>query len=164
MKTEKQWLFFDRTDISTATSSYKFDASRMSEAGYKEAQVLKDFWSFHMEIGEKHGMEPLRVPFGIRFEPEKAKVSGILFPLDKPREQGILGYVSSMYDDADGYYKVWYSMNLTNDVHLFYADGSEWPERQVCLFARSRDLVSWEKPALGVLFSDGENLNAIDIP
>lgn len=162
MKTEKQWLFFDRTDISTATSGYLFDESRMSEEGCKEAQVLQDFWSFHMEIGNRHGIAPLRVPFGIRFEPEKAKVSGILFPLDRPWEQGTMGYVSALYDDADGYYKVWYSVDLPADVSLTYADGSPWPQRHAALFARSRDLVNWEKPPLGVLFCEGEDLNAID--
>ena len=73
---EKQWLFFDRTDICTGTTHYYFDENRISEEGRKKAEELHDFWSFCMNIGKKHGMKPLRVPSGVKFVAEKAKVTG----------------------------------------------------------------------------------------
>ncbi len=162
MKTEKQWLFFDRTDISTATTAYEFQDSRMTDAGREHAEVLYDFWNFHMKIGTRHGMAPLRVPFGIRFEPEKAHVTGSLFPFDRPWETGGIGYISSLWDDADGYYKVWYGMRLPKNCKLTYADGSAYTQKHLTLYARSRDMKTWEKPALGEILCDGVVMNAID--
>jgi hypothetical protein len=98
---EKQWLFFDRTDICTGTTHYYFDESRISEKGRKRAKELYDFWNFCMDIGPRHGMTALRVPSGVHFVAEKAHVTAPLFPYDKPWEQKGIGYLSGCFDESD---------------------------------------------------------------
>ncbi len=158
-----QWLLFDRTDICTGTSEYCFDEKRITEKGRKTAQVLHDFWNFCMTVGPEHGAYPLRIPTGIRFEPEKPRILPPIIPLDLPWEQGVLGYVSALFDPADDLYKVWYGCKPCKTAGtLTDAEGTPVARDSLTLYAESSDLKTWNKPELGLVYFDGKNTNAID--
>ena len=163
MNVIRQWLLFDRTDLCTGTSEYRFDEKRITERGRKTAQVLHDFWNFCMEVGPEHGAYPLRVPSGIRFEPEWPRILPPLFSLDEPWEQGVLGYVSALFDPSDKLYKVWYGCKVPKTAGpLTDACGEVVARDTLTLYAESKDLVTWNKPELGIVFCGGRNTNAVD--
>lgn len=164
MNVVKQWLFFDRTDICTGTSKYAFDEKRLSEKKRKDADELYNYWNFCMKIGPEHGLSTLRVPFGIRFFAEKARVTDFIFSFDEVWEQGHMGYHSWCRDEEKGVFRLWYTMNIAEGTPaITFADGTPWTKKNVTLYAESKDGFNWEKPKTGILYCGGKEMNAINV-
>ncbi len=77
----------------------------------------------------------------------------VLVP-DQPWELGTVGYTCVLHDREEGLYKMWYesreNMGKPNAG-----------EKGRCLYAVSKNGLDWEKPALGLIRSEGSDQNNI---
>jgi len=153
-------LFLDRQHVAQGRLAPTLDPERVTEAAKADIARMKKDWNIIIELSG-HGMQPLKVPYGVRFTPEKAKKTAPWLRTDRPWEQRVVAYQTMIHEE--GKYRCWYRTVLTDAAReSFFPPGSgNKSVDQVLSYAESADGVHWTKPDLDVYSFNGKPTNVV---
>jgi hypothetical protein len=134
----KRIVFLDYRYILPASLGWYDDAGNVVSVSGNQGP-----WGAHFRLSER--------PYGVRLtaRPAQRAAQPLTISPERPWESGGIHIGQLLYDDDDGYYKVWGECMVE--------------DRTLLCYLQSRDLQQWERPDLGLVeFGGNKHNNLID--